>query len=145
MELLNGKVKYSAGNPRHYEWGDRVNVVIDTQQGEIRVWGDANDPTLLNLRRGQEVTLAKAKKNWQVTKPLATAPSMPKTAEAIPTLTAATPNDGDMLNYAKTQAELMRQCHEITELEFSDRNLNTEDLRTLSITLFLSIKKKFGI
>lgn len=53
--VISGTVKYPSD--RLFKNDTRRKVVFNTPQGEITVWGDANDPALANARKGQNAQL----------------------------------------------------------------------------------------
>ncbi len=49
--VVSGKVKYPSD--RLYRNGESRKVVFGTNQGDVTIWGDANDPVLVNARKDQ--------------------------------------------------------------------------------------------
>ncbi len=60
--LIKAKVKYTAGNPRDYGNGPRINVVaVATNGEEIKLWGSPDD-AIARLQKGQQIEILQEQK-----------------------------------------------------------------------------------
>lgn len=65
--LITATVKYSAGQPRQTQYGERINAVLTLPDGdEHKVWGNPGDATIASLRKGQQVQLLKTPKGYKL-------------------------------------------------------------------------------
>lgn len=63
--MVTGTVKYESD--RLYKNNTRRKVVFNTPQGEATIWGDATDPVLSTIRKGQHAQLLVDQKgNWSI-------------------------------------------------------------------------------
>ncbi len=59
VDLVEAVVKYPARNPIDTQYGERINVVVTTPEGEqIKLWGKPGEE-IANLKKGQKVVLAR--------------------------------------------------------------------------------------
>ena len=62
--MVLGKIKWPSD--RLFKDGTRRKLVFNTPQGEITVWGDANDPIFQTAVKGQEFNLQQNGKFWNI-------------------------------------------------------------------------------
>jgi hypothetical protein len=148
IQLTTGKVKYTPGTPRDTQYGPRINAVLTLPDGtEAKLWGDPDDASLLALKKGESVQLAKnAKGNWQ----LASAP--PVEAPSNNTVTPTKPNQSTQLlsddekraiaAKVSENAKLMKYCLQQAREHCSEYLETSEDLRSVATTLFLQAVKR---
>jgi hypothetical protein len=151
IQLTTAKVKYTPGTPRDTQYGPRINAVLTLPDGtEAKLWGDPDDASLLALKKGESVQLAKnAKGNWQLasTAPVE-APSTPNNGNGTVTkpnqATQMLSDDEKRAIAAKVteNAKLMKYCLQQAREHCSEYLETSEDLRAVATTLFLQAVKR---
>lgn len=148
IQLTTGKVKYTPGTPRDTQYGPRINAVLTLPDGtEAKLWGDPDDASLLALKKGESVQLAKnAKGNWQL---VSAAPvEAPSNGAVTPTkpnqVTQLLSDDEKRAIAAKVSenAKLMKYCLQQAREHCSEYLETSEDLRAVATTLFLQAVKR---
>ena len=149
MQLLTATL---AENPKAIttKYGEKTVADITTEAGEtLALWRPANDSTLLSLRRGDRVTIAKDSKG-KISLIDNTASSSTPAAAAVPTATQpanAYTLDSDtkkaIAEYLKQQRDLLQFCWQQAE---TIEGPQTEDsIEKLAVTLYLSAQRKFNL
>jgi hypothetical protein len=150
IQLTTGKVKYTPGTPRDTQYGPRINAVLTLPDGtEAKLWGDPDDASLLALKKGESVQLAKnAKGNWQ----LASAAPVEAPSNVQGAVMPTKPNQATQLltddekraiaAKVTENAELFKYCLEQARQHCSEYLETSEDLRSVATTLFLQAVKR---
>jgi hypothetical protein len=137
VQLVKGRVKYPAREPRDFGYGDRINVVVSLSDGEeVKIWGKPGDP-IEGLTRNQPVTLAYDGKSYKLAdspdrSSVTSAGMPPETKKAI----AA---------YVEDLANLYSFCFDTAASKLSDRMADQGAIKDVATTLFLSAVRKFNL
>ena len=136
VDLVEAVVKYPARNPIDTQYGERINVVVTTPEGEqIKLWGKPGEE-IANLKKGQKVVLARDVKGYKLAKISPT--TSPENSSKKPW---TDDQKRDLATKAKDHAALLGYCLKLAKTELSEYCQNSEDLRTLGITIYLSALK----
>ena len=135
MKILTAKVKFPPRNITT-QYGPRVNVGLTTPDGEnITLWSKPEDPTLLQLSRGQEVQVCQDEKGKYK---LLEQQSKASPSKPLPKATEWTPDEKKALATRVSQhADLLRYCLETSRNRFGDLLEQEESIRALATTLFI--------
>lgn len=78
MNILKGKIKYTAGKVFEGQFGQSINAVVTLANGEdIRVYGKPDDEKLKALKKDDEVTVIHDGKSYKVAFDMTTADTIP--------------------------------------------------------------------
>lgn len=78
MNILKGKIKYTAGKVFEGQFGASINAVVTLANGEdIRVYGKPDDEKLKALKKDDEVTVIHDGKSYKVAFDMTTADQIP--------------------------------------------------------------------
>ena len=146
LNLIYGRVKYTAGTPKQTQYGMRINVVVTLPSGEeVKLWGDPGDPALVGLTKGQQVQLAQnAKGNWQLLQQQQSQEPPPHQGNANGVApTGWTPDEKRAIaSRVEERAKLMRFCLEQARKHCGEYLESSEDLRAVAIVLFSEAANK---
>ena len=79
MNILKGKVKYTAGKVFEGQYGPSINAVITLDNGtEARVYGKADDEKLKALKKDDAVTIIHDGKSYKIAFDMVTADEIPE-------------------------------------------------------------------
>ena len=79
MNILKGKIKYTAGKVFDGQFGQSINAVITLTNGEdVRVYGKPDDEKLKSLKKDEEVTVIYDNKSYKVAFDMTTASPRPR-------------------------------------------------------------------
>lgn len=79
MNILKGRVKYTAGKVFEGQYGPSINAVITLDNGtEARVYGKADDEKLKSLKKDDAVTVIHDGKSYKVAFDMVTADEIPE-------------------------------------------------------------------
>ena len=93
MNILKGKVKYTAGKVFEGQYGPSINAVITLDNGtDIRVYGKPDDAKLMALKKDDAVTIIHDGKSYKVAFDMVTADEIPEKAQ--------TPTEGENVQQA---------------------------------------------
>jgi hypothetical protein len=93
MNILKGKVKYTAGKVFEGQYGPSINAVITLDNGtEARVYGKADDTKLMALKKDDAVTVIHDGKSYKVAFDMVTANEIPEKVQ--------TPTEGSNVQQA---------------------------------------------
>jgi len=83
MEILKGKIKYTAGKVFEGQFGPSINAAVTLTNGnDIRVYGKPDDEKLKALKKDDEVTIIYDGKSYKVAFDMTTADNVPAPGEA---------------------------------------------------------------
>ncbi len=147
LNLIYGRVKYTAGTPKQTQYGMRINVVVTLPSGEeVKLWSDPGDPALVALTKGQQVQLAQnAKGNWQLVQQQSQEPPPQQQQDNANGVapTGWTPDEKRAIaSRVEERAKLMRFCLEQARKHCSEYLESSEDLRAIAIVLFSEATNK---
>ena len=78
MNILKGKIKYTAGKVFEGQFGQSINAVVTLANGEdIRVYGKPDDEKLKALKKDDEVTVIHDGKSYKVAFDMTTVDQIP--------------------------------------------------------------------
>lgn len=93
MNILKGKVKYTAGKVFEGQYGPSINAAITLDNGtDIRVYGKPDDTKLMGLKKDDAVTIIHDGKSYKVAFDMVTADEIPEKVQ--------TPTEGANLQQA---------------------------------------------
>lgn len=79
MNILKGKVKYTAGKVFEGQYGPSINAAITLDNGtDIRVYGKPDDTKLMSLKKDDAVTIIHDGKSYKVAFDMVTADEIPE-------------------------------------------------------------------
>jgi len=137
--LINGKVKYTAGTPKDFGHGDRINVVvIASNSEEIKLWGKPTD-AIATLKRGQSVKIIFDGKTHKLLES--------ESVESKPERAIAPISDNDrkraIAMAINQNADLLAFCLQTSKAKFLETGLivSEESMRSLATTLFNQAQK----
>ena len=79
MNILKGKVKYTAGKVFEGQYGPSINAAITLDNGtDIRVYGKPDDTKLMALKKDDAVTVIHDGKSYKVAFDMVTADTIPE-------------------------------------------------------------------
>ena len=79
MNILKGKVKYTAGKVFEGQYGPSINAAITLDNGtDIRVYGKPDDAKLMALKKDDAVTIIHDGKSYKVAFDMVTADQIPE-------------------------------------------------------------------
>lgn len=82
MNILKGKVKYTAGKVFEGQYGPSINAAITLDNGtDIRVYGKPDDEKLMALKKDDAVTIIHDGKSYKVAFDMVTANEIPEKAQ----------------------------------------------------------------
>lgn len=150
LQLVNATVKFPAGKVFQGEWGDRVNFVAVSDSGEeIKIWGNADNSEIKELKKGQKVQLVWDGKGYKLVN-----------SEPAPAEKNSHQNNGNqspkpelsveqkraIAAYIQGQADLFNFCLKTVRERVEGINPDdTESLRAIATTLYISAQRKFNL
>jgi hypothetical protein len=152
--LTTGKVKYTAGTPRDYGHGDRINVVITPTNGgeDIKVWGRPGE-AIAQLKKGESVTLSYDGKNYKLVVmnglALNSAASMNGQVSSVRGFQGdcwSEAHRAKVVDELKHRAGILMACHAEVAGRFIDgqtgeRTLSEETIQKYAVSLYLDLKE----
>jgi hypothetical protein len=79
MNILKGRVKYTAGKVFEGQYGPSINAAITLENGtDIRVYGKPDDTKLMALKKDDNVTIIHDGKSYKVAFDMVTANEIPE-------------------------------------------------------------------
>ena len=159
LEMAAAVVKYPALESRRYNHGLRINVVVDTGEEQVKLWGSPDSP-LTKLEKGDAVTIAKSGNSWKLvevnTPPIPQNPPTPAlTLEPTPDPDPApsaeyqepTPATADLVDqYTNLMAACLRQAYGLLVKDPDHATLLTAasnaDLLTVATTIMSYVAKR---
>lgn len=141
IELVTGTVKYTAGQPRQTQYGERINVLVTLAEGsEQRLWGNPGDAVLTSLRKGQQVQLAKDHKGYKLIAD-AQQPSNGSNGKGKTWQGWSDEEKRAIAAKVSDHADLLAFCLKTAREKLSSYCQTSEDIRALATTLYLSALK----
>ena len=93
MNILKGKVKYTAGKVFEGQYGSSINAAITLDNDmDVRVYGKPDDTKLMALKKGDAVTIIHDGKSYKVAFDMITADEIPEKVQ--------TPTEGENVQQA---------------------------------------------
>jgi len=112
MNILKGKVKYTAGKVFEGQYGPSINAAITLDNGtDIRVYGKPDDEKLMALKKDDAVTIIHDGKSYKVAFDMITANEIPDKAQ--------TPTEG--ANVQQTANVAPKNNGKLTAEEISEK------------------------
>ena len=97
MNILKGRVKYTAGKVFEGQYGPSINAAITLENGtDIRVYGKPDDAKLMALKKDDVVTIIHDGKSYKVAFDMVTANELPEKVQ--------TPTEGHNVQQAANVA-----------------------------------------
>ena len=147
MQLLTATL---AENPKAIttKYGEKTVADITTEAGEtLALWRPANDSTLLSLRRGDRVTIAKDSKG-KIS--LIDNTASPSTPAAVPTATQPAKVEGmtpetkkAIAAYVEEMGDLYRYCYTTAAAKLAEAP--NEAKQAMASSLFIAAQRKFNL
>lgn len=142
MNILKGKIKYTAGKVFDGQFGASINAVITLTNGEdVRVYGKPDDEKLKSLKKDDEVTVIYDGKSYKVAFDMTTADQIP-TKETNDTPAPTVNKNGKL-----TVEELQEKAIFMTDLyadiyhQLLGRELEPLQAQPAAATIFIQIGK----
>ena len=152
MNILKGKVKYTAGKVFEGQYGPSINAAITLDNGtDIRVYGKPDDEKLMALKKDDVVTIIHDGKSYKVAFDMVTANEIPEkvqtpTEGANVQQTANVPpkNNGKMTHEEITEkATLMTSVYADIFHQLQASGLEAAQAQPAAATIFIQIGKYF--
>ena len=152
MNILKGKVKYTAGKVFEGQYGPSINAAITLDNGtDIRVYGKPDDTKLMALKKDDAVTIIHDGKSYKVAFDMVTADQIP---EKVQTPTECTnvqqaanvppKNNGKMtLEEITEKATLMTGIYADIFHQLQASGLEPAQAQPAAATIFIQIGKYF--
>jgi hypothetical protein len=146
IQILTGKVKYTAGQPKDYGHGLRVNIVLTLEDGtEEKLWSFADDHAILSLKKGETVRVVRDSRGLKLVESQDESVSANENnADQIQaeTHTEWTPEQKRAIaSRIEERAKLMKYCLTQAREHCGEYLESSEDLRAIATTLFLEALK----
>ena len=152
MNILKGKVKYTAGKVFEGQYGPSINAAITLDNGtDIRVYGKPDDTKLMALKKDDPVTVIHDGKSYKVAFDMVTADQIPEkvqtpTEGANVQQTANVPpkSNGKMtLEEITEKATLMTGIYADIFHQLQASGLEPAQAQPAAATIFIQIGKYF--
>lgn len=140
ITLVTAKVKYTGGKVIETKHGNRINAVVELEDGqEVKVWGNPGS-AIAHLTKGQSVQLVYDGKSHKLVtdQPLTTADKL----QPQPVSTELTP--AQKRAWAKeieNSADLLKFCYQTVQSKFEGVVEAPAEIRALATTLFIEAMK----
>lgn len=152
MNILKGKVKYTAGKVFEGQYGPSINAAITLDNGtDIRVYGKPDDTKLMALKKDDAVTIIHDGKSYKVAFDMVTANEIPEKVQ--------TPTEGANVQQAAnvppksngkmTPEEIMEKATLMTSVyadifhQLQASGLEPAQAQPAAATIFIQIGKYF--
>jgi hypothetical protein len=152
MNILKGKVKYTAGKVFEGQYGPSINAVITLDNGtEARVYGKADDTKLMALKKDDAVTVIHDGKSYKVAFDMVTANEIPEKVQT-PTEGANVQQSANVppkSNGKLTHEEITEKAGFMTSVyadifqNLLDHGLEPAQAQPAAATIFIQIGKYF--
>lgn len=140
MEILKGKIKYTAGKVFEGQFGPSINAVITLDNGtEARVYGKADDAKLMALKKDDVVTVIHDGKSYKVAFDMTTADNVPAPGE-VP---QPKPNGKLTADEISEKASFMAGVYADIFHQLQASGLEPEQAQPGASTIFIQIGKYF--
>jgi len=152
MNILKGRVKYTAGKVFEGQYGPSINAAITLDNGtDIRVYGKPDDTKLMALKKDDAVTVIHDGKSYKVAFDMVTANEIPEkvqtpTEGANVKQTANVPpkNNGKMTPEEITEkATLMTSVYADIFHQLQASGLEPAQAQPAAATIFIQLGKYF--
>lgn len=154
IQLVSGVVKFPAGKVFDTQYGQRVNAVINLEDGtEAKLWGNPDDHELKQLRKGQPVQLVRDAKGYKLVGSSPVASPQPTAPSATSPSGMTDEQKQEIKQYIRFQAKIFAECLKQARLvcgvaspEGEPAFIESEEsIRAIATTLYISAQKKFGL
>jgi hypothetical protein len=152
MNILKGKVKYTAGKVFEGQYGPSINAAITLDNGtDIRVYGKPDDNKLMALKKDDVVTIIHDGKSYKVAFDMLTANEIPEKVQT-PVEPDKTPQIGNVAfktNGKLTAEEISEKANFMSAIyceifqHMLEYGLEKEQAQPAAATVFIQIGKYF--
>lgn len=146
MNILKGKIKYTAGKVFEGQFGPSINCAVTLSTGEdIRVYGKPDDEKLKALRKDDEVTIIHDGKSYKIAFDMITADNLPAPEENKGETPAAQPQRNGKLNADEIleKATFMTDIYTSVYHQMLASGLEPLQAQPAAATVFIQIGKFF--
>jgi hypothetical protein len=152
MNILKGRVKYTAGKVFEGQYGPSINAAITLDNGtDIRVYGKPDDNKLMSLKKDDNVTIIHDGKSYKVAFDMVTANEIPEKVQT-PTETnnvQQAANVAPKTNGKLTAEEISEKANFMSAIyceifqHMLEYGLEKEQAQPAAATVFIQIGKFF--
>ena len=152
MNILKGKVKYTAGKVFEGQYGPSINAAITLDNGtDIRVYGKPDDEKLMALKKDDAVTIIHDGKSYKVAFDMITADEIPQKVQTPTegvnvqqTTNVAPKNNGKLTPDEITEkATFMTSVYADIFHQLQASGLEPAQAQPAAATIFIQIGKYF--
>jgi hypothetical protein len=152
MNILKGKVKYTAGKVFEGQYGPSINAVITLDNGtEARVYGKADDTKLMALKKDDAVTVIHDGKSYKVAFDMVTANEIPEKVQTpteganVQQAANVPPKSNGKLTHDELWAKLNLMTTMYAEIfnQLKAEGLEPAQAQPAAATIFIQIGKYF--
>jgi len=146
MNILKGRVKYTAGKVFEGQYGPSINAAITLDNGtDIRVYGKPDDNKLMALKKDDAVTIIHDGKSYKIAFDMITADNLPAPEENKGETPAAQPQRNGKLNAEEIseKANFMSAIYCEIFQHMLEYGLEKEQAQPAAATVFIQIGKFF--
>jgi hypothetical protein len=157
MNILKGRVKYTAGKVFEGQYGPSINAAITLENGtDIRVYGKPDDNKLMALKKDDVVTIIHDGKSYKVAFDMVTANELPEKiqtpteqSEWIPPIVQHAANVVPKTNGKLTAEEISEKATFMTGIyadifhQLQASGLEPAQAQPAAATIFIQIGKYF--
>jgi hypothetical protein len=152
MNILKGRVKYTAGKVFEGQYGPSINAAITLDNGtDIRVYGKPDDNKLMALKKDDVVTIIHDGKSYKVAFDMLTANEIPEKVQTPvePDKTPQIANVAPKTNGKLTAEEISEKATFMTGIyadifhQLKASGLESAQAQPAAATIFIQIGKLF--
>ena len=146
MNILKGRVKYTAGKVFEGQYGPSINAAITLDNGtDIRVYGKPDDTKLMALKKDDNVTIIHDGKSYKIAFDMITADNLPAPEENKGETPAAQPQRNGKLNAEEIleKATFMTGIYADIFHQLQASGLEPAQAQPAAATIFIQIGKYF--
>ena len=152
MNILKGKVKYTAGKVFEGQYGPSINAVITLDNGtEARVYGKADDTKLMALKKDDAVTVIHDGKSYKVAFDMVTANEIPEKVQTpteganVQQAANVPPKNNGKIPHDELWAKLNLMTTMYAEIfnQLQDHGFEPAQAQPAAATIFIQLGKYF--
>jgi len=146
MNILKGKIKYTAGKVFEGQFGASINCAVTLSTGEdIRVYGKPDDEKLKALKKDDEVTIIHDGKSYKIAFDMITADNLPAPEDNKGDTPAAQPQKNSKLTLDEIleKATFMTSVYADIFHQLQASGLEPAQAQPAAATIFIQIGKFF--
>ena len=152
MNILKGRVKYTAGKVFEGQYGPSINAAITLENGtDVRVYGKPDDTKLMALKKDDAVTIIHDGKSYKVAFDMVTANEIPEKVQTPtegekvqPVANVAPKTNGKLSNEEISEkATLMTSVYADIFHQLQASGLEPAQAQPAAATIFIQIGKYF--